>query len=128
MELKNKIVSRTPARRKLFGQILVGQGIVTEKQIAEALATQRQKGGLLGDVLVSLGYVTNERIIQALSNYLDIEVVNIEGKEIPREVIEKIPAAIAQLYRIIPISITDGVLTITSLGISFPSIFTTSIS
>ena len=112
MELKDKIVSRTPARRKLFGQILVGQGIVTEKQIAEALATQRQKGGLLGDVLVSLGYVTNERIIQALSNYLDIEVVNIEGKEIPREVIEKIPAAIAQLYRIIPISITDGVLTI----------------
>ena len=112
MELKDKIVSRTPARRKLFGQILVGQGIVTEKQIAEALATQRQKGGLLGDVLVSLGYVTNERIIQALSNYLDIEVVNIEGKEIPREVIEMIPAAIAQLYRIIPISITDGVLTI----------------
>jgi type IV pilus assembly protein PilB len=112
MELKDKIVSGTQAKRKLFGQILVGQGIVTEKQIAEALATQRQKGGLLGDVLVSLGYVTNERIIQALSNYLGIEVVNIEGKEIPREVIEKIPAAIAQLYRIIPISITDGVLTI----------------
>ncbi|OHC05562.1 MAG: pilus assembly protein PilB, partial [Planctomycetes bacterium RIFCSPHIGHO2_12_39_6] len=37
---------------------------------------------------------------------------NIEGKEILREVIEQIPAAIAQLYRIIPISLKDGVLAI----------------
>ncbi len=112
MELKDKMVSGTQTKKKLFGQILVGQGIVTEKQITEALETQRQKGGLLGDVLVSLGYVTNEQILQALSDYLGIEIVNIEEKEITREIIEKVPAAIAQLYRIIPISITDGVVTI----------------
>ena len=112
MEPKDKISSGTQAKRKLFGQILIEQGLITEEQVREALETQRQKGGLLGDILVSFKHVTNEQILQALSNYLGIEIVNIEGKEILREVIEQIPAAIAQLYRIIPISLKDGVLAI----------------
>ena len=112
MEPKDKISSGTQAKRKLFGQILIEQGLITEEQVREALETQRQKGGLLGDILVSLKHVTNEQIILALSNYLDIEIVNIEENEIPEETIELVPPAIAQLYRIIPISLKDGVLAI----------------
>lgn len=112
MEPKDKINFKIQAKRKLFGQILVEQGLITDEQAQEALATQRQKGGLLGDILVSLKHVTNEQIILALSNYLDIEIVNIEEKEIPGEIIELVLPAIAQLYRIIPISLKDDVLTV----------------
>ena len=112
MEPKDKIDFKIQAKRKLFGQILVEQGLITEEQVQKALETQRQKGGLLGDILVSLKHVTNEQIILALSNYLDIEIVNIEENEIPEETIELVPPAIAQLYRIIPISLKDDVLTV----------------
>ncbi len=109
---KTKINIRTEAKRRLFGQILKDKGFVTENQIREALAIQKQKGGLIGDILVSLHYVSNEQIMLALSEYLGLEIVSIEGIEIPSEIINMIPPAIAQLYRIIPINIKDDTLTI----------------
>ena len=109
---KTKINIRTEAKRRLFGQILKDKGFATENQIREALAIQKQKGGLIGDILVSLRYVNNEQIMLALSEYLGLEIVNIEGIDIPSEIINVIPPAIAQLYRIIPINIKDDTLTI----------------
>src|SRR3989339_515899 len=109
---KTKARIKTESKQKLFGQILKDKGFATENQILEALAIQKQKGGLIGDILVSLRYVNNEQIMLALSEYLGLEIVNIEGIDIPSEIINVIPPAIAQLYRIIPINIKDDTLTI----------------
>ena len=70
MQLKEKTNVKTDAKRRLFGQILKDKGLVTENQILEALAVQKQKGGLIGDILVDLQYITNEQILHALSEYL----------------------------------------------------------
>lgn len=109
---KTKVSLKIEARRKLFGQILMDKGLITEDQNREALVIQRQKGGLLGDILTSLHYVTSEQIMQALSEYLGLEIVTIENVDISPEIITMVPAAIAQLYRIIPISYKNDILTI----------------
>ncbi len=109
---KTKIDGKIEAQRRLFGQVLKDKGFVTEEQIQEALAVQRQKGGLLGDILVSLHYVTHKQIMQALSEHLGLEIVNIEDREIPSDIINLVPHAIAHLYRIIPVGIKDNVLTV----------------
>ncbi len=109
---KPKVDVKTEAKRRLFGQILKDRGLANDEQIKEALAIQKQKGGMLGDVLVSLRYVTNDQIMRALGEYLGMEIVNIEGMDIPGEIINTVPPAIAQLYRIIPIGIKDGAVTI----------------
>ena len=109
---KANIDLKTEAKRRLFGQLLKDKGFVTEEQIQEALAVQKEKGGLLGDILVGLHSVTNTQIMQALSEHLGLEVVNIENMEIPSSIINLVPHAIAHLYRIIPISIKDNTLTI----------------
>ena len=46
--------------RKLIGQILKEMRLVTEAQIQEALAIQKQSGGAIGAILVSLNYVTEQ--------------------------------------------------------------------
>lgn len=109
---KTKIDLKTEAKKRLFGQLLKDKGFVTEEQIQEALAVQKQKGGLLGDILVSLHYVTNKQIMQALSEHLGLEIVTIENLEIPDEIIRLVPHAIVHLYRIIPIGFKDNILTI----------------
>ena len=109
---KTKTNIKTEAKRRIFGQLLKDKGFVTDNQIQEALSIQKQKGGLIGDILVSLHYVSNEQIMLALSEYLGLEIVSIEGIDIPSEIINMIPPAIAQLYRIIPINIKDDILTI----------------
>ena len=109
---KTKTNIKTEAKRRIFGQLLKDKGFVTENQIQEALAIQKQKGSLIGDILVSLHYVTNDQIMLAMSEYLGQEIVNIEGMDIPSEIINMISPAIAQLYRIIPIHMKDDILTI----------------
>ncbi|TVM01975.1 ATPase, T2SS/T4P/T4SS family [uncultured Candidatus Kuenenia sp.] len=101
---KSKPDAKSDAQRRLFGQLLKENGFATEDQIQEALAVQKQNGGLLGDILISMNYVTDPQIMQVLSEYLGVEIVNIEDREVPGDVINLVPAAIAQLYRIIPIS------------------------
>jgi len=109
---KTKTNIKTEAKRRIFGQLLKDKGFVTDNQIQEALSIQKQKGGLIGDILVSLHYVSNEQIMLALSEYLGLEIVSIEDIDIPSEIINMIPPAIAQLYRILPINIKDDILTI----------------
>jgi len=41
--------------------------------------------------------------MQALSEYLGMEIINLDEIDIPKEVLDMVPPAIAQLYRIIPI-------------------------
>jgi len=110
---KIKIDLKTGAKKKLFGQLLKDKGFVTEAQIQEALALQYRKDAILGDILVGLNFITNEQIMQALSEYLELEIENIEDVEIPRDVIRLVPSAIAQLYRIIPIRYDEGIRTLT---------------
>ncbi|MBE7447093.1 MAG: Flp pilus assembly complex ATPase component TadA [Planctomycetia bacterium] len=109
---KTKIDLKTEAKKRLFGQLLKEKGFVTEEQIREALAIQKQKGGLLGDILEGLRYVTQKQIMQALGEHLGLEIVDIENIEIPNEIINLIPHAIAHLYRIIPLGIKNNTLTI----------------
>lgn len=109
---KTKTDIKTESKRRIFGQLLKDKGFVTDNQIQEALAIQKQKGGPIGDILVSLHYVTNDQIMLAMGEYLGQEIVNIEGMDIPSEIINLVSPAIAQLYRIIPIHLKDDTLTI----------------
>lgn len=54
-----------PTRR--FGDLLVELGLVTEGQVAEALALQPLTGTRVGEALLSLGYVTRAQLQRALS-------------------------------------------------------------
>ncbi len=49
-----------------MGEILVNKGIITLKQLDEALDLQRSSGDKLGDAIIKLGFVTKEQIEEAL--------------------------------------------------------------
>ncbi len=98
--------------QKPLGQLLKEMELVTEGQIQEALLVQRSKGGALGDILVDLGHISREELLLALGAQLGMEVVNLEELEVPGEVIDKVPTAMAKAYSIIPIKFEAGVLTV----------------
>ena len=99
-------------KRKLFGQILLEKNLVSKDQIKEALEIQEINGKALGDVLVDLEYTTSNRIIEVLSDYLGMEVINLENVDLNQDVLDKIPHSIAQLYRIIPIAFEESTITV----------------
>ena len=99
-------------KRKLFGQILLEKKLVSKDQIKEALEIQDINGKALGDILVDLEYTTSNRITEVLSDYLGMEIINIEDVDFKEDVLDKIPHTIAQLYRIIPIAFEEHTITV----------------
>jgi type IV pilus assembly protein PilB len=82
--------------------------LITESQIQEALAIQKQRGGVIGKILVSLNYVTEAEVNVALGKQAGMEVVNLDEMDIPPDVIERVSPSVASTYRVVPVVVRDG--------------------
>ncbi|NIR00231.1 MAG: pilus assembly protein PilB, partial [Gemmatimonadales bacterium] len=102
----------TETRHKLLGRVLKDMGLVSEGQIQEGLAMQKESGGAIGEILVRRKYVSREALTLALATQAGMEVVELEGMEIPEDVLEHISPSIAQVYRVVPVRYRNGVLTV----------------
>jgi len=93
---------------KKLGQILLDLGLIDDQQLATMLEEQAQRGGeLLGRVGVSLGFFTDEQLGEALAEQWSTTFVTLYDREIKPEVARLISEPMAQLYRVVPISL-DG--------------------
>ncbi len=95
-----------------LGRMLKEAGLVTEKQLEQALEEQRTSGKFLGRVLIELGFVSEEDVLPALGFQAGIETVDLDNLEIQRNVIDKISASVAKIYNIIPVRFENNTLTI----------------
>lgn len=85
--------------------------MVTEEQIREALEYQRVHGGGLGPNLVPLGQIPQEEL-ELADGARAGDVVELDGIELPPEIIERVPARIARQHRIVPVAFEGSVLTV----------------
>jgi type IV pilus assembly protein PilB len=86
-----------------IGDMLVAAGIATDDQIQQALGRQKETGRRLGEELVDLGFVTEAQLTQALSNQLSIPWVSLYHVEFSRELLNLVPAELAEQYGLIPV-------------------------
>jgi type IV pilus assembly protein PilB len=94
-------------RKKLIGQVMKELRLVHEGQIQEALATQRESGGMIGQILIELGHITEPDLNRALAMQMGIEEVSLDGVEIPEELIKAMDGPTANIFRVLPFAV-DG--------------------
>jgi type IV pilus assembly protein PilB len=100
---------------KKLGQILLDLGLVDDEQLENMLEEQKtREGQLLGRIGLQLEYYSDEQLGEALAEQWNTEFITIEGRKIPVEVLQLVSNTMAQLYRIVPISLDGDVLTIAS--------------
>jgi type IV pilus assembly protein PilB len=100
------------AQRRL-GQILVDLGYLNEDQLWDVLEEQKQSPGeVIGQVAVRMGLVTDAQVTEALAEQWGMSVVNLDETSIPPKVLELVPETMASVYKIMPISLKDNVLTV----------------
>ncbi|MDZ4689037.1 MAG: ATPase, T2SS/T4P/T4SS family [Planctomycetaceae bacterium] len=100
------------AQRKL-GQILIDLGYLTEDQLWDVLEEQKQSPGeIIGRVAIRMGLVTDAQITEALAEQWGMPIVNLQETTIVPRVLELVPMTMAELYKIMPISLKDNVLTV----------------
>lgn len=96
-----------------LGQILVDLGFITDEQLEMLLEEQSQNPGQkIGQVAMDMGLITDDQLIQALAEQFGLQAIDIEGVVPPPEAKAVISDAMAQLYRVIPLQVNDGVVTL----------------
>ncbi|MBL8815806.1 MAG: Flp pilus assembly complex ATPase component TadA [Planctomyces sp.] len=100
------------AQRKL-GQILVDLGYINDDQLWDILEEQKQSPGqVIGQVAVRMGFVTQAQVTEALAEQWGMPVINLEETNIAPNVLELVPQAMAEVYKIMPVSLKNNVLTV----------------
>ncbi len=95
---------------RLIGQILKDKNLIDESQIRQALGIQREKGGAIGKIFVEQGWITEDEVLCALGEQSGMETVNLDELEVPRDVIDRVPPTMVNIYRVVPVSFKDDLL------------------
>jgi len=61
-----------PLRKKLLGEVLVSDGVITNEQLLEAAQEQEKTKEKLGTILLRKGFVTKEQLLNAMSLSLGV--------------------------------------------------------
>ena len=90
-----------PAKKLRIGDLLIQQGAITEDQLMEALAQQKESGQRLGRVLSDMGFVEEDEMLTILSKQLNIPFVDLGRFEFNADLVRKLPETMARRFRAI---------------------------
>lgn len=90
-------------RKRRLGEILQNAGLITDVQLAAALAEQKKWGGKLGRTLVEMGFVDEQSMTIALSRQLQLPLIDLDSAPIPGDAVQLMAVDIAERYGVFPI-------------------------
>jgi adsorption protein B len=104
-------IGETNRARRMVGQILLDHQVLTEEQLTQAL-THKTQGVKIGTWLIHQGMITPLQFAQALAEQGGVEVQEIDAYGLDPTLIKVIPDNIALRYAVLPIRLSDGMLTL----------------
>ena len=91
-----------------LGDILVGQKVISQENLRDALDQQKHSGRKLGRVLVELGFVTEDQIGEAIARQLNIPFVNLKYFNTSQDLVRRLPETQARRFRAIVLEERGG--------------------
>jgi type IV pilus assembly protein PilB len=103
--------SERGGRRKL-GQVLVDLGYVEEDQVWELLDEAKASSMMTGQAAVARGLINDDQLLTALAEQNNLKVGNLTEMKPSAEALALVPEPMAGVYKILPLSVKDKVLTV----------------
>jgi MSHA biogenesis protein MshE len=94
-------VAPTPGRpeKQRLGDVLVQQRLISQEQLQQTLAMQRQTGKKVGRLLIESGIITEELLANGLARQLRIPFVNLKTFPFRPDVVKLLPESAARRFR-----------------------------
>src|SRR5437667_6762185 len=93
-----------PPRIRL-GESLVEAGLITQRQLDEALQRRVTTGERIGEALVSLGYISEQDLMRTLAADADIPFLEPAELVLDTSLASLIPAAVARAQLVAPLRV-----------------------
>lgn len=96
-----------------IGEILTEKGYVTEEQIGQALAYQKEHRDMrVGQILMKLGFVTEMQVLEALADRLHVDIVEVAQLSVDISAVTMVEKSLAEKNLILPIQEKNHTMTI----------------
>jgi len=101
------------AARRL-GQVFVDLGYINDDQLEMLVEEQSQSQGgkLIGRIAIEMGLVTDDELVASLGEQFNLQTIDLDGVTPPADARAAISDSMAQLYRVIPLQLTDNLMTV----------------
>lgn len=93
-----------------LGKELVDRGWAPAEKIASALDIQRASGERLGQILLREGLLTEKLLLQTLADQWGVQLIDPSDFEVSRSVLDKMPAKFAHHYHVYPLEVNRNIL------------------
>jgi len=87
-----------------IGEIIVSLGKISSEQLVEVLAQQHETGQRLGDILRERGLVTERDIAEAMAAQLGVPFCDVDALYIDPASVALLPASVAHTYAVLPVA------------------------
>ncbi len=98
--------------RPLLGASLVRRGRLNAEGLEQALAEQERSGLPLGRVLIGLGLITTRDLAEALAEQHGLAFVDLSETKMDDEAVSLLPESVARRYEAVPVRIENGTLVV----------------
>jgi type IV pilus assembly protein PilB len=95
------------ARRRL-GEKLLESGLISERQLAQALQAQQATGEQLGALLIRMGHLPALELLRVLCEDAGIPFSTLEDRRPEPDAVRLVPEALAREKVILPLALEDG--------------------
>ena len=92
--------------------LVVSNGVIDQQQADELREERVTSGHTIRQLLLDNGLVTEDDLLNMMAAYQGCEVVDLAAVTIDPDVIQAIPASVARMYSVLPISQTAGTITL----------------
>jgi len=95
-----------------LGELLVRRGLITQGQLAAAIAEQRVHRERLCSMLIRLGILTEDEVLDFFCREFRLPAVDLTTVDPTSDALAQVPHALARAQLILPIGISGGTLTV----------------
>ena len=95
-----------------IGQVLIDLGFIDEDQLWDILEEAKNSGQLTGQTAVARGLITEDQLLAALADQHNLKIANLEEAKPTPEATKLVPEPMATVYKVLPLSYRDGILTV----------------
>jgi type IV pilus assembly protein PilB len=100
-----------PVSRRL-GDLLVAEGLISDHELAQAMAAQKGSSERLGSILVRLRLIREEQLTGFLSRQYGVPSVSLAHLDVDPDVLRLVPAGIARKHEVLPLKRVGDSLTV----------------
>jgi len=88
--------------------LLVEREVMTGEQAGSILSEFAQSGKPVRNIVIDQGYLKEDELLEVMAEYMGTRVINLPATDIAPDILHRVPASVARMYNVVPVSMTDN--------------------